>query len=296
MNSVSRLRRSERRVRVNVKHWNPRKISRSGGPLLGRIPVGPRVNNFGDLLGPLIVAEVAARRGLDVSAIQEWVGGRTRGRSMVSIGSTMRLAQSGDVIWGTGINGKSLEASFPFTSLDVRAVRGPLSKQVLERAGIDVPNVLGDPGLLVGEFWSRDELAQDAPRWNEVTVIPNLNDYQRFMDTHPQVHTNLVHPCTDLWTVVRQIAASDFVTGSSLHAIVIAEALGVPARVLTSGSEPMFKYEDYYLGSGRGGVTPARSLSHAMDLGPEVPHEWKAGELLDAFPSDLWDPVAGHRT
>jgi pyruvyltransferase len=88
------------------------------------------------------------------------------------------------------------------------------------------------------------------------------------------------------------IAASDFVTGSSLHAIVIAESLGIPARLITSGAEPAFKYDDYFQGSGRAGFEPAGSVKEALALGGEPPISWDSGTLLGAFPADLWEAAS----
>jgi pyruvyltransferase len=78
------------------------------------------------------------------------------------------------------------------------------------------------------------------------------------------------------------------VTGSSLHAVVIAESLGIPARLIRSSTEPVFKYEDYYRGSGRQGFTSAANLGEARERGGEHPVSWSAEPLLRAFPADLW--------
>jgi pyruvyltransferase len=97
--------------------------------------------------------------------------------------------------------------------------------------------------------------------------------------------------------VLQTIAASEFVTGSSLHAIVIAESLGIPARLMRSSHEPEFKYLDYYLGSGRRGYEAAGSAGEAMARGGEPAPRWDPDPLLAAFPRDLWDqPVRSSRT
>ena len=261
--------------RVTVVNWNPvrrgpaRKISRL-------LPRHRRVNNFGDLLGPLIVARILARRGLSNS------GWQSR-RRLLTVGSILRLAREGDSVWGTGINGKSVSETFHFTSLDVRAVRGPLTAAFLRNRGIVVPEVYGDPGLLLGTLWTRDELRSGQPR-RALTVIPNLNDLAGYDSDDPAV----VDPRRPLAEVLGLIAASDFVTGSSLHAIVVAEALGISARPILSEAEPAFKYDDYFQGTGRAGFEPAGSAKAAVALGSEPPIRWDPAKLLEAFPTDLW--------
>jgi pyruvyltransferase len=76
--------------------------------------------------------------------------------------------------------------------------------------------------------------------------------------------------------------------GSSLHAIVVAESLGIPARVIASRAEHPFKYEDYYRGTGRRGVEAAQSMKEAVAMGGrDLPH-FDADGLIAAFPVDLW--------
>lgn len=254
-------------------HWNPRKRVFSG-KITRRIPIsGRRVNNFGDLLGPRVVRENLRRTGLreDLAA---------HNRRLVSVGSVMHLARDGDVVWGTGINGKHLRDVLPFTSIDIRAVRGPLTREVMIRRGHAVPEVYGDPGLLVGEFWP---FLRDQEKRHSLTIVPNLNDRDAFGHSE-----NVLDPRTDLESCLKRISQSEFVIGSSLHAIIIAESLGIPARLITSGVEPSFKYEDYYLGSGRAAYKSANDVRQALELGGEVPPVWDPKPLLRAFPADLW--------
>lgn len=258
----------------SVVHWNPRV------PLLrwGRLTVpGPRrLNNFGDMLGPAIVAKMLERAGLDPTA-------RPRGRRIVAVGSILRLARDGDVVWGAGMNGKSLDEPLNAASLDVRAVRGPRTQQFLAGLAMSAPAVFGDPGLLVGRLWDRAELARGVPH-RRVTILPNLRD-PRPAGFGPGVR--IIDPRRGLRACIGAIAASDLVVGSSLHGVVVAEALGIPARLVTSHAEPRFKYDDYFQGTGRELVS-APTLADAIDQGGAVGPVWDPRPLLDAFPYDLW--------
>lgn len=260
---------------VELVHWNPR-VPAFSAPILRRLPIGKRVSNFGDLLGPAIVRKVLAANGIDARMAR-------KGARLLSVGSILRLAHDGDTVWGSGANGKSLNGDFHFKQLDVRAVRGPLTMEFLEQRGVAVPRVFGDPGLLVGHLWSREELRAGFPE-REVTIIPNLNDVPAYDMTDARV----IDPRSSLDACLGAIASSRLVIGSSLHAIVIAESLGIPARLIASGSEPEFKYLDYYRGSGRAGYRPAASIDEAIKLGGEPVVRWDAERLLEAFPLDLW--------
>jgi pyruvyltransferase len=268
------------RSSVEVFHWNPRRF-RLPGRLghLGRF--GPRVNNFGDLLGPAIVTELLLRAAVDPSVR------RTRQHSqLLSVGSVMHFAHDGAVVWGTGVNGKALDLPAGVRTLDVRAVRGPLTAALLAKQGFHVPEVYGDPGLLVGELWTRAELAEGRTAGG-VCVIPNLNDLPQYRS-----ESNVLDPRSPLPECLARIASSELVVGSSLHGIIIAESLGIPARLIASNSEPDFKYRDYYAGSGRSSFKTAGDVRSAIRMGGEAPISWSSTALLAAFPYDLWEVPA----
>ncbi|GAB3603827.1 polysaccharide pyruvyl transferase family protein [Microbacterium aureliae] len=259
---------------VEVYSFNPKR--RPHGRL-GRFRQPRPLNNFGDLLGPLIVQRLLEDRGLSLSS--------GRGR-LLSVGSILHFAREGDVVWGSGINDKVETLSFP--SIDVRSVRGPLTKARLGSHGIDAPEIFGDPAALWGLLWPRETYLTGSPL-RDVTIIPNYND----MGMTSAVDRRIVSPLSPVDFVIREIANSRFVCGSSLHAIVIAESFGIPARLIESSLESDFKYADYYAGTGRDRYTPARTAKEAVAMGGEPPAQFDKNRLIAAFPFDLWDGKVG---
>lgn len=257
---------------VELVHWNPRRPI-SPNRIARLLPIRRPVDNFGDLLGPRIVARIVQQRGLMEPDAH---------RRLVSVGSVLHLTRAGDVIWGTGVNGKSLDKPLESQDLDVRAVRGPRTRAFLHERGIGAPDVYGDPGLLLGHLWTREELAGDAGP-HELAVVPNLHDW------HALRHrAHVVNPRDQVDRVLRRIASARLVVGSSLHGVVVAESLGIPARLVASSTEPRFKYDDYYEGSGRSGIEIADDVDEALRMGGAAGPSWDPRVLLDAFPEDLW--------
>lgn len=254
---------------VSVVHWNPRRaVTRFG------VPVGRRpVDNFGDLIGPFLVERFAGAQA------------SRAGTRLLTVGSIMRMGRPGDVVWGTGVNGKSLDADFAFGpgELDVRAVRGPLTQQFLEQRGVSAPAVFGDPGLLVADLFDRDEI-RERRGTVDVTIVPNLHDFASVRRSYREA----LDPRSPLVECIERIASSRLVVGSSLHGIVVAEALGIPARLVQPGTEPSFKYDDYYRGTGRKSHTPAPDVARAVALGGEPPLDWDPAPMRAAFPGELW--------
>lgn len=258
---------------VEIVHFNPNR-RRSG--FFGRLMPRQPLNNFGDLIGPMLVRRIVSDLGLNEPSEH---------RRLVAVGSIMKLTQPGDVVWGAGVNGKSLGTGAA-PDLDVRAVRGPLTRELLIGAGAAVPEVYGDPALLWARYWPRQYYLGRAPRTRSLTVVPNYNDAGGFRG--PAVVSPLGAP----HEVIREIAISEFVCGSSLHAIVLAESFGIPARLIRSEFEPTFKYDDYYGGTGRDSYAVASTLDEAIKMGGEQPPRFDAESLMRAFPVDLF-PSSG---
>jgi pyruvyltransferase len=201
---------------------------------------------------------------------------------LLTVGSIMQYARDGDRVWGSGVNGKVPVGLHTFDTVDVRAVRGPLTAEFLRARGIPVPDVYGDPALLLPAVHPH-LTAWAADKRYDVTVVPNMRDAAALSDD-PRV----VSPTAPLEHVLERIARSRMVVGSSLHGLVVAEALGIPARAVASRAEHPWKYEDYYLGTGRRGFTPAAGVDEAIAMGGEVPLAWDPLPLARAFPWDLW--------
>jgi pyruvyltransferase len=252
----------------SLVHWNPyRRLARSGPLRVVRLP--SRVNNFGDLLGPVIVRRLLERLQLPVEL--------TGPRRLLSVGSILHMSRERDVVWGSGVNGKIRQERFP--SLDVRAVRGPLTARALRRSGNVVPAVFGDPALLLPHLWTTKELGI-RPGSGGTVYVPNLHDRASFP---PQS----LDPRGDPLEKVARIASAERVVASSLHGIIVAEAFSVPVAIVASPSEPSFKYEDYFEGTGR--RLPSFSSTWREAVASTAPAlSWDPRPLLDAFPADLW--------
>ncbi len=244
---------------VELIHWQPRDGTR----------------NFGDHLSQVIVAAVARTRGF---TLDDEVPVHRR---MIAIGSSLHLAHDGDTIWGSGVNGKIAVEAIRARGLDIRAVRGPKTAQTLRGFGMTVPNVFGDPGLLVPHFFGARFPVVPT---RDYVIVPNLHDLSLIADGD-----RLVSPLWGWNRCVAAIVSARLVVASSLHGLIIAEAFGIPARYLRlSETESQYKYDDYAQGTGRAELAPARSVEQALNEAPHDPIEFDREALLAAFPYDLW--------
>lgn len=242
--------------------------------------------NVGDWLSVVIVNEVAKLNNIDINATVE------KTKHLYAVGSILPNLQDA-TIWGSGfLKDITKQKRFPLTafyhkhfpSTDVRAVRGPLSKEIFERMGIHCPDVFGDPAILMPMFY-QPKVTEER----EYILIPHYNDFQK--------HSNNAN-CISTWTndykaFIDKICSAKLVISSSLHGIILAEAYGKPAIMLkNSASSDTFKYRDYYLSTGRNDFPIVSTLEEALKTSCSIPDSNRLAQmqhrLLEAFPKELW--------
>jgi pyruvyltransferase len=151
--------------------------------------------------------------------------------------------------------------------------------------GYDAPEIYGDPALLLGQLWGR-EYFFDAELASDFVVIPHYTDLQNYSHL-----AECISPLAPLDTVLTRVASSELVISSSLHGLIVAEAFGIPAVLLSARHISLLKFWDYYLGTGRNLPDPARSMEEALRHRTPTTLNWNPDPLLSAFPTDLWKQV-----
>lgn len=255
----------KKKVKSNVFWWEPKDGS----------------VNAGDHLSKVIVELVLSLKDKEI------INKKSSKNKLLSIGSVMHFARDGDCIWGTGINGKINPSKINFSDLDVRAVRGPCTRDFLLAKGIFVPEIYGDPGILLPLFYNKNLFINEA-KTKEFIVIPHMNEN---FDVYNEYSAHICSPKQGAVSFLREIVNSKFVISSSLHGLIIAESYGIPAVFLEGNSgESLFKYDDYYLGTGRSTYARAKSVPEALSYAnePIVELYERQMELLSSFPYDLW--------
>lgn len=236
--------------------------------------------NFGDHISHVLVERIVGQK---VRFYNKKSPNQTK--KLLGTGSIYFFANEGDVVWGSGVNGKRLlRKHYFFNYIDIRSVRGPLTRQFLkDKFNLDAPEIYGDPALLFPYLFP--EFKPNPKPENDYLVIVHYLDVDHF----PERDSNYIL-ATEPWdVVVRAILNSKFVISTSLHGVVLAEAYGIPARLLrVAEGEPLLKFYDYYLGSGRSGFQYASSVEEALLLGGEPPISCDLEQVYNAFPFEFW--------
>lgn len=240
--------------------------------------------NLGDALA-LIIYEWMLKRHYNYEQVN--ILSSQKKVHLMTIGSILNMGNFDATVWGSGIlSGRVLKEIYKkaqYRKLDIRAVRGPITKTLLEGAGYIVPDVYGDPGVLMPFVYKANKIEQTIP----YMIIPHYS--------HIEYYISYGYECLDIRTTdykyfINQIQRSKLIISSSLHGIILAEAYGIPAILLNKDDIDLLKYFDYYFSTGRKSIKVASSIEEALEIGPmPLPDLSKMQkDLIDSFPYDLF--------
>ncbi|CAF3348258.1 unnamed protein product [Rotaria socialis] len=247
------------------------------------------IENFGDKLSHILVMSIVGANLSLITAQKQREYCKTP--KLLSIGSIFRFACKNDVIWGSGVLDS---VTFPSKSyskimrtLDIRAVRGPRTRQFLMSTfNISVPRVYGDPALLLPYYLTGYKKAL-VPTISRLLILHYI-DAKRGPAIAGNTPIVTINACLPWDQIINLILQSELVISTSLHGIIVAEAFGIPARVLASPQITLFKFHDYFEGTRRK-LRYANNLSEAIQMGGEIPMKLHLTKLRKAFPMDKFE-------
>lgn len=194
--------------------------------------------NLGDALNFDLVEKISGKKVI-------WSDHCSSNEYNMVVGSVLQLANSNAKVWGAGLI--SHNARPLFSPKKVFAVRGPMTRELLNKYNVDCPKVYGDPALLLPKFYS-----SSYSKKYKIGIVPHFVDkMSRNLHNDVPDWINIIDiETTDVQLFINQICECEFILSSSLHGIIIADAFGIPsARVsftnkITGGD---FKFQDYSL-------------------------------------------------
>ncbi|RVU03275.1 hypothetical protein EOE18_16820 [Novosphingobium umbonatum] len=242
-----------------------------------------RIPNFGDLLNPLIVKALSGRESC-------WVG-RDDIPHLMAIGSLMAGASVNSHVWGTGVMHPDIGLGSAHAR-NIHALRGPHSLMALRKSGTTLGDVpLGDPAILAPRLLGMS--ASSDPR-HAVGVVAHYVDRQkpaiRCILAQDGVADLNVHD--DPLSLIRTMAECKVVVSSSLHGLILAEALGLPSLWIKAGQDIIgddFKFSDWFATTSNPQIVPY-NLSERERIEALIPmaelrdHTIDMDALAAAFP------------
>ena len=203
--------------------------------------MGKPKENYGDVLGKYLVEKISNKKALfshpkKFSILDFWQP------IYVTAGSILAHINRKCVVWGSGIiNHNQIVKPAKFL-----AVRGPETRRVLMSQGYDVPEIYGDPALLLPDYYN-----PEIDKKYQLGIIPHYVDYEfaknRFSHLKDVViidlMTNNIEKTTD------EILQCNRIMSSSLHGIIVSHTYQIPALWIMF-SDKLFgddiKFKDYF--------------------------------------------------
>jgi pyruvyltransferase len=211
----------------------------------------PHPTNVGDNLTPHILRFY--RKDIDFVRVKEQADNK-----LLMVGSIMRVVKPGDTILGTGVM-RETDTFHRAKNCKFLAVRGKLSRKILMRSGCSVPEVYGDPAVLMPLIYS-----PEIQKTHEVALIPHFVDAELMTEEMCQKLAKgrtykVIDVLQDYESFVNELLTCESVVSSSLHGIILAEAYGLGAEWVVLSEKVIgagFKFRDYLTGTEREAQEP----------------------------------------
>lgn len=202
--------------------------------------------NFGDEISLFITSQLINKDKYELVCNKDNLD-----LNLICIGSYIHCAKNDSFIFGSGVRTENnIEKGHNYNNLIIHAVRGPLTKKFLEKKKIYVPQIYGDPALLLSKFYKPvliDELK------NKIGIVPHKSNYNKYKNNIDTSKYYLINP-TDKWkNVINYIYSCKAIISSSLHGLICADAYNIPNLWLDEFklAEGDFKFKDYFLSQNR---------------------------------------------
>ena len=211
-------------------------------------------SNFGDVINPFILEKIFKHRAIAVKAGEAdlFMIGSILHKAAVPRGKIFKRLrgafQKPLYIWSSGFIREDISDLRLSRKLNVCAVRGNLSRKLLEKMmgkTLDVP--VGDGRLLISRL-----LPKMPEKKYAVGIIPHFVDEKlpEIELLHKKIANSvIISPLGDPVECARSIAECETVISSSLHGLIAADSFGIPNRQMVLSRNivgGLFKYNDYY--------------------------------------------------
>lgn len=247
-------------------------------------------SNWGDDINFFFIKEISAKK---IILYHECLLTKiAKRKNYIIIGSTIEmLTNNQSIIWGAGLMNENPPKIVK--PQNICAVRGPKTREILLKNGIECPAIYGDPALLLPLFYQPSK-----EKKYKIGIIPHYVDIS-FIPPHilhnPNVHLIKVKEYSNWLDFIKEINSCEYVISSSLHGLIVSEAYNIPNRwieIQNKNKRSHFKYDDFYASIGKQ-TTPyiIKSDTTIKSLLEEC-QKWHSGiinltPLLEACPFKL---------
>lgn len=225
-------------ARIAQKLFGPAQLLPSENPFFDRQTIAinffETTQNWGDTINLYLLEKISGKKPVVAPPTQQHV---------LAVGSILRIANHNSIVWGSGFISK--KGNIKYKPLKVCAVRGPLTRKLLLRKGIEAPEIYGDPALLMPRFYH-----PNVEKKYSLGVIPHYRDIE-----HPVVKkleqqgARILDIKKNAEDFIDDLLECEHTISSSLHGLIASDSYGIPNQWVTLKNEltgGIFKFQDYY--------------------------------------------------
>ncbi len=177
--------------------------------------------NYGDLLSKYLFEKITEKE-------VEWIQPRKLPwykkykTHYLGAGSIIHHGINSSIIWGSGIIAR--DKLIPKATY--KAVRGPISREMILKAGLECPEVYGDPGLLLPLYFN-----PQIQKRKKLGIIPHHTEFEMVSDFYKDEKEIAVIDLKtmDIEKTTEEILRCEATISSSLHGLIISHAYGIPS-------------------------------------------------------------------
>lgn len=139
---------------------------------------------------------------------------------ILGIGSVLHLKRkTGYDVWGSGIISKFTR----FEDGNFLAVRGKYTQQKCAELGYNVPEVLGDPALLLPLVFQ-----PNSKKSYKIGIIPHMQHFSELSQLNSK-DLLVINLLDDIEKIVDEICSCELTLSTSLHGIIVSHAYEIPS-------------------------------------------------------------------
>ncbi len=244
-------------------------------------------NNFGDWVGPWLYNKKTGNK------ISKPIHSSKKSSSIYSVGSIISQLRPNAIVWGSGIS-KLIIKPKSFDNLEIRSVRGPLTRYRLLELDLDTPEKYGDAAMIMPKYLPMNN--NNKPY--KLGIIPHYTDYEEFLKLPIANDPRIL--IIDLGTnnvdsIIKKLELCETTVSTSLHGVIVSVAYNIPTRWIMISNKVYgdhVKYWDFFL-SLRHKSTHSILIPQILEivkyqmLHQEWPEKSIYSELAEYFPIDF---------
>lgn len=199
--------------------------------------------NFGDCLSPYILEKISGKEVVYTEQSKDVT-------TIMAIGSILATDVSNSIIWGNGFAWKYSDTEIVSAPLEIRAVRGKLTRVKLLEHGIPCPEVYGDPALLLPRLYN-----PGVKKKYKLGIIPHIVDYEDVCKLYGSLPEDVciidfrIFKGNTVEKTIDKILECDKIISGGLHGLIVANAYGIDAMWVEFSKKIQgdgFKFWDYF--------------------------------------------------